>query len=510
MKKVIGFLAIAALASISSAASATAVAKGKVTDSAGNPLPGTIVRLATLGIDVETNANGEYAFPTTSIKDSYFQQGKIGAFAKPMLSCGKVYFSVVNDNAAVRLNVYDLTGRFVTSLLNNRLSAGNYSIPLAASNLSAQPYVLTINVNGISKALRFTPVGQGTMSGSVASIPASASRLEKVLALTDTIKVTKPGYAVGKLVADVSVTGPYDFKLGKTTTWNGDTVAFWGDRSKYPTDGQYVIINRTNGAFPDSKISYSYGMNATKTSITQSPSVKITGNGRFYVWVAPTDSNNRYFDFVEFNWNAANGGWPGNTTRVDGFRLPITFLIHQSNGKDIVLGEKYELYYQPRKTLFDEFVNEVPKEFTALATHDFANIWAPHTSPVNLFGKDGPYVNYFKDYQDTVKKYNSDALAPNAYASDIFACAGGGMGSSPTWSASLNRHYGHIPHGTNYVNWKDPKTYYRGAPCNYFSRWSHRRSVDNKSYGFPYDDVYEQAAFVGATGVQYIVIAIGW
>jgi len=55
-------------------------------------------------------------------------------------------------------------------------------------------------------------------------------------------------------------------------------------------------------------------------------------------------------------------------------------------------------FFQPRKAKFDEFTNEVPKEFTKLATADFANIYAPHmierTGPT-LFNTGGPYVSYF-------------------------------------------------------------------------------------------------------------------
>jgi hypothetical protein len=485
---------------------------GKVSDPNGVGLPGTVVRLATLALETETDANGYYALGTGVVNVKHLITAKTGAYSTPILSSGKVFFTVAGDNVSVRISAYDLNGRFAADMFSSRLNSGNYSVALDGRNFASQPYILNVNINGLSHAMKFTPVGLRSYSGSISANAGPLSRLEKAMATNDTIKVTKPAYSIVKQAADVS-TGTFNFTLTKTSTWNGDTAAFWGNVSTYPTTGvNYVILNRTNGAFPDSKIYWSLQQNGTKVQLSTQNTCKLpNGGGRFYVWVAPTDSNNRYFDFMEHNSNGTTS-WLGNTTRVDGWRCPITFRVHTSvaGSKDVVMGDAYSMFYQSRQSKFDEFINENPKEFIGLATRNFANIYAPHTSPTNYFGTGGPYADYFLAYQDTVRAHNPAAPAATT-TTNIFACAGTGtMGAQPSYSSAINRHVGHLPAGTNFANWRNPAEYYKAAPCNYFSKWTHRRSIDNKSYGFPYDDFAEQAAFVGAANVLWVAVAIGW
>jgi hypothetical protein len=175
------------------------------------------------------------------------------------------------------------------------------------------------------------------------------------------------------------------------------------------------------------------------------------------------------------------------------------------------MGDYYPMFFQSRQSKFDEFKNEVPKEFTGLATHDFANIWAPHTCPINYFGTGGPYVTYFDKYQDSVIADNTGAPALTI-AANIFGC-GGPLGQSPDYCAAYNRHVGTLPIGnTNNPNWRDADSalFYMAPPCNYFSRWCHRRSINDYCYGFPYDDDGGWQSFMGIGNVQWIAVAIGW
>ncbi|HUI91034.1 MAG TPA: beta-1,3-glucanase family protein [Chitinivibrionales bacterium] len=490
---------------------------GKVTDQAGNPLTNTIVRLGQTTMDngfgqnaiiTKTDNTGYYHLGTgTCTTPVVFQQAGIAksdAFSKPAYIGGQVLFSIPRDNLQVKIGVFDLAGRFVKEIMNSRLLKGNYGVWIDTRSVSSQYYLLKVTVNGASSVFKLEPFSrvQGTNAAQNAKF---RTKLEKLTAIVDTLHATEPGYSIGVLAID-ALSGPHDFVLTKTTTWNGDTTAFWGNTASYPTNASYVILNRTNGAFPDSKIYWSIQQNGAKTSIATQPTVQIpSGGGRFYIWVAPTDSNNRYFDFVEVNYN---GTWMGNTTRVDGWRLPITFRVHSSNGQDNALGDAYEVFYQSRQAKFDEYLNEVPKEFTGLATHDNANIWAPHTSPVNYFGTGGPYVDYFTRYEDSVAVYNPGPAPTTAVG--IFECGNGGMGSSPDYCACINRHVGTLPKGTNNANWYNDTNYYKAPPCNYFSYWCHRRSLYNKCYGFPYDDDGGHAAYLGQGNVQWLAIAIGW
>jgi hypothetical protein len=512
---------------------------GTVTDAGGKPLADVVVRLGQATYNngygqapylVSTDATGHYQLGTgtcnvnTVIPKSTLASGD--AFSRPLYVGGKVLFSLPQATASVRMSIYTLAGRFVRDVMNSSLSKGNYSVSIDTRGISSQYYLLRVTINGFASTMRIQPAFHSTDGAIVQNSSEFQTRLEKLAAVVDTLHATLPGYTIG-VTPVTALSGQNDFVLTKSTTWNGDTNAFWGDVSKYPTDGEYVILNRTNGMFPDSMIWFA-PMGGTKIQLSKQSTIKIPNQGRFYIWIAPKDSvdggkNPLYFDFVEQNWDG--NSWRGNTTRVDGWRLPITFRIHTSTNHDTVLGDSYQQFFQSRKSKFDEFVNEVPKEFIGLATQDFANIYAPHTSPVNFFNKNGPYQNYFDAYYDSAIKANPSPTPPTtsttgstSLAFEIFACAGQWAGMPP-WSAAMNRHIATTPsgypwgNGQDYPNWRNPvnaPTFYNGAPCNYFSKWCHRRAINGKAYGFPYDDVAEQAAFAGVGNTQSVILAIGW
>jgi hypothetical protein len=509
MKKVlVSCLSIAVLAGMSFAQVNLC---GKITDPAGNPLTNTIVRLGQTTYDngfgqnayiTKTDNTGYYHLGTGTCTTPVFKEDNVvrsGAFSMPCYIGGQVLFSLPQDNLQVTMGLYDLTGRFVKELMNSRLSRGNYGVRVDTRAMSSQFYLLRVTANGATSVFKLQPLSRVQGANVAQNVPTFQTKLEKLAAVVDTLRATQPFYSIGVTPIEALV-GPYNFTLTKTTTYNGDTAAFWGNTSTYPTNGSYVILNRTNGAFPDSKIYWSMQQGGTKVQLSQqSTSPFGGGNGRFYIYIAPTDSNNRYFDFIEYA-----GSWAGNTTQVDGWRLPITFRIHSSNGQENILGSSYEMFYQPRQAKFDEFKNEVPMEFTKLATQNFANIYAMHTPPVNLFNTGGPYVNYYSIYEDSVLAHNPGSAKVNAW--DISACTGGGMGSDNGYCSAVNRHCGTLPKAA----WQIDTNYYKAPPCNYYSYWVHRRSLKNMAYGFPYDDYGGHAAYTGQSNVQWIAIAIGW
>jgi hypothetical protein len=490
---------------------------GTVTDATtGLPLADAIVRLGQTTYNngfgqapylVSTDANGHYQLGTGTCNVNVIPRSLLArgdAFSQPTYVGGKVLFSLPQTTATVRMSIYTVAGRFVRDVMNSSLSKGNYSVSIDARGISSQYYLLRVTINGAATVMRIQPAFHSTDGAIVRNSSEFQTRVEKLAAVVDTIHATMPGYAIG-VTPITALSGQFDFVLTKNTTWNGDTNAFWGSGYPVATGGvTYVVLNRTNGVWADSQIYWSIQQNGTKTRLDKQSSVTVTGGGRFYIYIDPNDSNARYFDFVEYA--VGNGTINGNnTTRVDGWRLPLQYRIHTAT-KDYTRGDVYEMFYQPRQAKFDEFKNEVPREFTGLATHDFANIWAPHTSPVNIFGTGGPYENYFIAYEDSVAAHNPGAPAPTTTVG-IFECGNGGMGSSPDYSACVNRHCGTLPQSA----WPDSTNYYRAYPCNYYSKWCHKRALQNLQYGFPYDDDENQSGIVGGvSNVQWFGIAIGW
>ena len=519
---------------------------GTVKDQNGLPLIHTVIRLSTTTYDngywatapymARTDATGHYHIGTGECTVNNIVPGthmRGNAFSQPVYSGGKVMFSLPQSNAPVRMSIFDLSGRFVRDVMNKNLSRGHYSVSIDTRGISSKFYMLRVTINGAASVMRLQPALRLTGGEVVQSDPGFETRLEKLAAIIDTLRATEPGYTLGVTPIDALV-GQHDFVLTKNNTWNGDKNAFWGDTSTYPKKGagaKYIFLNRTNGKWPDSKVCWSSGRFGAPTPLSQTNMASF--GGEVGISIAPTDSNHRYYDFLEIN-GGPTGTWSGNSTRVDGWRLPIIFRVKTNDGKDTVMGDSYEMFFQSRESKFAEYINEVPKEFTWEATRDFANIYAPHKAAPFPFRSTGPYGDYYKRYQDSVvKHYVKDPLwvnVPNAYggpgtdpgayptvtqADDIFACTGPNpsIGASPQFSAAMNRHVAHMePHGIGWHRWayEDSASFYLDAPANFYSRWCHRRCINNYDYGFPYDDNGDHQSFMTMSNIQWFAVAIGW
>jgi hypothetical protein len=198
----------------------------------------------------------------------------------------------------------------------------------------------------------------------------------------------------------------------------------------------------------------------------------------------PTDPNRDiYFDFVEFTIDAA--GYHGNTTRVDGFGFPIQHrLINKSGSFDQTVGE---FESETRNGIFTKFQAEVPAAFKSLAT-----IQAPYriVAPIHgSFAQGGANANYFGGY------------APYS-TQDIFRCDGALTDAATC--AAINRHV----YTTN--DWNNVSNYYQAAPANYYAKFWHDHSINRLAYGFPYDDVNGQAAYLEVGDPKGLIIRIGW
>jgi hypothetical protein len=499
---------------------------GYVKDAGGKPLANAQVRLGKTTYNngyyaqtpyiTSTDATGKYKLGTGPCSVGAITPLTIannGTMARPQYKNGKIWFNLLQTSSSVQMSLYTLAGRFVREVLNTTLSKGNYSFSIDARGISAQNYLLRTVINGSTTVMKIQPGNHGSAGSMGQNSSDVRTNLEKFAeaasaAPVDTLHVTMPGYTIVAQPIS-SLSGQNDFSLTSNSTWNHDTAAFWGSGYPVATGGlTYVVLNRTNGVWPDSQIYWATSQNGAKTRLDKQRTVTINGGGRFYIWIAPNDSNSRYEEWVEEA--VGNGTINGNNlTRVDSWRLPIMFRVHFTNGKNIDRGDLYEMFYQPRKAKFDEFINEVPKEFTKLAMVDPANIYAPHMierKAPTLFNTGGPYVGYFDGYQDSCIAHNTGVPAKTT-AWNIFACAGS-YGGAPTWGGNMNRHVGLIPQ----AQWCDSSKFYLDAPCNYFSKWTHLRSEQGLEYGFPYDDACNRFSGIvgGVSGVAWFAIAIGW
>jgi hypothetical protein len=272
--------------------------------------------------------------------------------------------------------------------------------------------------------------------------------------------------------------------------------SFWGNLSAIPAAHnvlEFSIVNQTNGQYPDSQVFWSFG-GQTK-SIAQQPYIDMPANssGRMYFYLGTP--NGPYFDFIEFTVGAASINI--DTTRVDRFGLKLALLLHAHNGSEQEVGENYATFQESRSATFARFENSVPAEFKELATDD-----APYGIPApgndKAFQPGGPYANYMTGY-----------AAANGDTSDstpqIFGC-GGTLAGNPQLCAALNRHVA----GETTAQQQNSANYYLAAPANYYAGFWHQNSINNKEYGFAYDDYAGQSSDISVTSPQYCVVAVGW
>jgi hypothetical protein len=62
----------------------------------------------------------------------------------------------INESGAVTLKVYDMTGREVATLVNERMSAGSHQVQFDASNLSSGVYIYSLQANGVRLTNKMT------------------------------------------------------------------------------------------------------------------------------------------------------------------------------------------------------------------------------------------------------------------------------------------------------------------------------------------------------------------
>jgi hypothetical protein len=200
----------------------------------------------------------------------------------------------------------------------------------------------------------------------------------------------------------------------------------------------------------------------------------------------PTDPNRDvYFDFIEFTID--NNGYHGNTTRVDGFGFPLQHrLVNKAATYDRIVGE---LASESREDIFNNYRNKVPNEFRSLA-----DVQQPYriVAPIHGSFKTGDEnENYFAPY---TSEYTTQ---------EILLC-NGNLQEDPTTGSAINRHV--LGDGDG----RDISKYYREAPANFYAKFWHDHSIDNLAYGFAYDDVNEQAAYLQVDEPKGLIIRVGW
>lgn len=265
----------------------------------------------------------------------------------------------------------------------------------------------------------------------------------------------------------------------------------------------------------------------------------------------PSDPNiDVYFDFGEMAIlpkGDANQGIFVNTTRVDQFGFPVKLRVQGLGGYDHTVGEPLT---ESRDALFSAYQSQVPSAFASLAQAPYApyRIVAPAHGTFSPGQANG---NYLQGYIDSVwNRYRTEDLTftldtmgtfHGHVSGNTFVFTGGNQNGTyyingepdtaqvllgngllndaangsnsdvqlqiqAQMCAALNRHVAETP-----SLWYTQSAHYpAGQAANWYAKFWHDHDIDQKAYGFAYDDVGGFSPSLHTDAPTQVTFTIGW
>ncbi|WP_328619396.1 glycoside hydrolase family 64 protein [Streptomyces sp. NBC_00354] len=252
----------------------------------------------------------------------------------------------------------------------------------------------------------------------------------------------------------------------------------------------------------------------------------------------PNDPNSDvYYDWYEYTYVQGQVAFGGNTTQVDQFGFPMTSRLRQtSSGYDTTRG-----ITRTRAEVMQQYAASVGAAFKPL--QNGYRIVAPRSS--NLFLAGGAQQNHLTSAIDqawshytahpftltrlgetfsgrvsgSVLTFSKNGAGPftlrKPTSPDVMACAGALASGNDTekrlgaeFCAAFNRGV-----ALDTTAWYAPAAYYGGTAKNDYAGFFHTVSLNNRAYGFPYDDVNDQSSVQILGNAQPptgLTLGIGW
>lgn len=336
-----------------------------------------------------------------------------------------------------------------------------------------------------------------------------------------------------------------------------------GQWSYMKPDGSMAHINHLDAAAPGHLVkkgvaypNMSFTLAQTGGTVTSPASIR---GGRIYVSLGspvyipvspddqgwggpdlrnPADPNSDvYYDWYEYTYVRGQVAFGGNTTMVDQFGFPMTSRLRQaSSGYDTTRG-----ITRTRAQVMQQYAASVGDAFKPL--QNTYRIVAPRSS--SLFLEGGSRQNHLSAYIDQVwsrfttqqftltrlgetfsGRVSGSALVfgKNGAGSfvlrkptspDVMACAGALASGNDTekqlgaeFCAAFHRGVALDP-----ATWYAPSAYYAGPAKNDYAGFFHTVGLDQRAYGFPYDDINDQSSVQilgNADPPTGLTLGIGW
>ena len=203
---------------------------GKVANQAGAPIPNAIVALFNQGLKDTTGTDGTYSISkSTAIQLSFLppQTEQIS------LNRGVLEFSLTHPSM-VKVEIFDVKGDLLKKELLQSAQTGFYRFTIAENSRTTKLFVIRASIGQDRMMLRYLPLkyGKYTLNSPVESSIPGLDKLEKILAINDTIKVTAPNYTT-RAIAITS----YDQKLDITLDTASSGVAVQLDQTRQTIEG---------------------------------------------------------------------------------------------------------------------------------------------------------------------------------------------------------------------------------------------------------------------------------
>jgi poly(3-hydroxybutyrate) depolymerase len=177
-----------------SAGAQTVNLRGKVSNSAGKAIANAVVTLVNQGLKDTTGADGAYLIASTGVAAL--------PLLKPQNTSITMYktfldFSLLTA-APVRIELFDVKGNLLRRESLPNANAGFYRFNLGENMGTVKLLVIRASIGAENYTFRYFPIESGNYivqpSGSSPSVV--GGRLAKVTAISDTLKVSAPGYSI--------------------------------------------------------------------------------------------------------------------------------------------------------------------------------------------------------------------------------------------------------------------------------------------------------------------------
>ncbi len=188
---------------------------GTVKDSSTQkPISGASVGLVNQLFSTLTDVNGSYVLSGSSVRFSGSVRNQI--IQTPYFSRNRILFGVADDGERVRIDLYDVSGRRVASIVDKSLGQGNYGLNPFLPGLAGQLYFVKIQAGARTAMIKIPYVnnaagGSGSLGKAGGGLEPGAG-LARIAAVSDTLVVSAAGYTTARL-AIASYTGENDVAL---------------------------------------------------------------------------------------------------------------------------------------------------------------------------------------------------------------------------------------------------------------------------------------------------------